>query len=387
MDMNLFLRIFSLFVLVLSPHFVVSAESALSGEVGTGTTGIDQRKKQNFTIGAVLSLSGVAAPHGTAIKDGLEFARAKLAEEGIKVTIVYEDDGSVAQKTTSSVEKLARDGIKYVVGPTWGILALPAAPSFQRHKMLSFQPANSSEFVSGNYPQFFFLLSPPSTAMEPLRQFLSKFKGKKAAIVVVESIWGRLWQTIFLEAANAQGVQVVINEVPQFSDIQGSLKPLVSRMKREGVNLLLSTTWSEGTAQTVKELEQQHLALSLLSPDLNEAVNDELVDTQSSMIDGYTIIPKEDSEFIIDFLKVYKRKPRKYTDTGYDALMTMVAAIKESGSNTEIARSFLENSFEQKGVSGRLKFNSSHDVAGAGYDVRQIVERMNVASAVTVRDR
>jgi ABC-type branched-subunit amino acid transport system substrate-binding protein len=67
--------------------------------------------------------------------------------------------------------------------------------------------------------------------------------------------------------------------------------------------------------------------------------------------------------------------------------MTMVAAIKESGSNTEIARSFLENSFEQKGVSGRLKFNSSHDVAGAGYDVRQIVERMNVASAVTVRDR
>ncbi len=351
---------------------IVALSALMSGGI------LNARADDNeLKIGAILSLTGMAAAHGTAIRDGIEFAKSTLENSGRRVSITYQDDATSAKNTISGVEQLAASGIRYVIGPTWGNLSGPAEPSFRRHKMLSFQPANSSEFVPGSNEQFFFILSPPSSARAPLVEFLAKHRGSKVGIVNVESLWGSLWQKLFQDAAKEVGLEVVVDELLQFGELEVGLRSLTTKLKQRKVDILLSTTWSQGTALTVAELERQQVKLTLLSPDLNESVNERLVKTESRFVDGFTIIPREDPVFIEAFSKTFGRKPLKYTDTAYDALMIIVEAVTRAGDDTEAVKRYLVTSLDVAGKSGRLKFGASHDVQGAGYEVRRVVARVD----------
>ena len=341
----------------------------------TGTCFADTSESAEAKVGAVLSLSGIAASHGSAIRDGVEFAAEQLAKQGRKRTVLFEDDASTAKQTVSAVERLGLSGVRFVIGPTWGVFAMPSEPAFRRMKMLSLQPANSSDFVSGSNEQFFFILSPPSSAKGVIVDYLKKLPDTKVALLSVASEWGNLWQKLFQEAAKESAKEVVLDELPQFSDLDSSLSTFASRMRQKKATVLLSTTWSQGTAITVAALEKQQLAVKFLSPDLNEAVNEGLVKGESAFVEGSTIIPKENAQFVSDFEKAKGRKPKKYTDTGYDALMILDEALKNVGNDPDAVKKYLLEKLDSPGVSGRLKFKASHDVEGAGYEVRQVVVR------------
>lgn len=76
-------------------------------------------------LGAVLSLTGAAAVHGTGIQEGLEFAKQELGKKGKNVEIVYQDDGTEPKRTINALESGIASGLRFFIGPTWDFSRSP----------------------------------------------------------------------------------------------------------------------------------------------------------------------------------------------------------------------------------------------------------------------
>jgi branched-chain amino acid transport system substrate-binding protein len=330
--------------------------------------------QKTLRLGAVLSLTGMASAHGNAIRDGMELAKHQLTSEGWDVHILYEDDGTVPKNTVAGVENLVRQGRKLIIGPTWGILSKPAATNFRRHNAISLQPCNSSDFVSGDNTNYFFIFSRPSSAKSVIVEFLKNQRGKKVALINNISDWGVLWQRLFQDAAAEVGAEIVLDEMVQFFEFDAAVPTLVTKLRSKGAEVVLSTTSKEGVALTLAQLENQKVRVSFLSPDLVDAVGEGLVRRESAFVDGYSITPIDSPQFSALFEKHFGRKPRKYSDTAYDGVIALAKSVEAVGDDVETVKDYLEHTLDMQGLSGRIKFDSNHDTVGAGYGVQRDVE-------------
>ena len=329
---------------------------------------------KKLKIGAVLSLTGPASTHGNAIREGLEFAKSDLQEKGWDIDIEYQDDGTEPKKTILAVQRLSAEGIKYFIGPTWGVLAVPSAPIFKKLNALSLQPCNSSDFVKGVNDRYFFFFTPPSKAKPKIVEFLKQQAGKKVAIYNNISDWGNLWENMFKEAISEAGATLVETKNVQYAGEEGGISSIITSFKQKGINVILSTTTKELTAFTISHLEQQQMKVALLSPDLIDTIHEKLSNTKSSFVEGYTITPISDPNYGIRFENKYGRKTNKYSDSAYDSLITLTTAIDAVGSDTDKISNYLKNTIDLKGYAGRIKFTTTNDIEGYGYEIKKLVE-------------
>jgi ABC-type branched-subunit amino acid transport system substrate-binding protein len=63
-------------------------------------------QEKKLEIGAVLSLTGAAAVHGSGIQEGVEFASRRLKDQGWGVEVNYQDDATLPRRTLSALEAL-----------------------------------------------------------------------------------------------------------------------------------------------------------------------------------------------------------------------------------------------------------------------------------------
>lgn len=330
---------------------------------------------KKLRVGAVLSLTGMASAHGTAIKDGLEFAKLNLEKQGWNVDIIYDDDASEAKRTVSSYQRQASDGVKLFVGPTWDVLASAVHSLVIRTKSLSLQPCNSSDFREGKRDRYYFFLSPPSSSQSILNEFVAQFKGKRVAILNNMSPWGELWKRLFTAAIEKSGAVLVRTDMIQFSENTVAIPTLMTRYKQEGIEVILSTTTKESNALIVSALGKLRSRMVLLSPDLSDSVSEKLIPEVNGFVDGYTITPIVSQEFAVQFRKQNGYLPKKYTDSGYDTLMALAKAVENVGQDTEQIKEFLETKLDMEGAAGRIKLDEKHDIEGRGYEIRKLVRR------------
>lgn len=332
-------------------------------------------QKRSLEVGAVLSLTGIASANGQAIRDGIEFAKFELEKIGWDIKIKYDDDGTAPRQTVTAIKRLVAQGTKLFLGPTWGILSIPAAPVINGARAISLQPVNSSEFVEGVGDRYFFFYPPPSRATDLLIEFLRPYKGKKVAIFNNISPWGDLWTKIFTKACKEAGVELVATERIEFSEIKGSVPTMMTKFHQKGVEVILSTLEKEAEALSIRELETQRVRAQFLSLDLPDAVFDKLIGDKSSFVEGFSLVEKVDPEFVSSFEKWKGERVRRYSSFGYDALMALSAAVEAVGSDPEKVKGYFNHTLDIKGVSGQLKFDKSNNTVGSGYELKRIIER------------
>jgi branched-chain amino acid transport system substrate-binding protein len=336
---------------------------------------VHAEEHKSLSVGVVLSLTGMASIHGKAILDGVELAKSDLEKKGWKIDLQLEDDGTEPKRTVTAFQRLTGAGQRLFVGPTWGILAEPARPVIMRSNSLSLQPCNSSDFVAGDNSRNFFFFTPPTSALPLINEFLKKYPNKKVAILNNTSNWGDLWTKLFTKAATDNGLSVASTDMVQFSEGVSTFASLLAKYKRDGVEVILSTTTKESTAEIVKKMEELQYNGTLLSPDLLDSISDKLVGGTSRFVEGYGIHPVTSTAFIESYQKTFGRVPGKYADSGYDALTALAAAVSAVGNDPDAIKEYLENKIDIEGAAGRVKFDKNHDVAGRGYEVAQLVKK------------
>ena len=351
------------FLLLLSFLVLLHPSKSVAGE-----------NKKALTVGAVLSLTGMAALQGSSIQDGLEFAKSELAKDGWKIDIIYEDDGTEPKRTIAAVESLIHRDIKLIIGPIWEILATPASPIIKRANAVSFQPSNSSDFVFGANDRNFFFLARPSLALEPLTAALKTKDAKRIAIVNNDSSWGQLWKRIFEAAAKDADAKIISTHFFQFSDGTSGIPPLLSKLKGQKIDTILSTGSNDFVSMLVKGAETQKFKLTMIGPEFLDAQLDGLLPKESQFVEAESILPKASPEFIEAFTKWKGTAPKKYTDFAHNTLFALTKAVDEVGNDPDAIKNYLETKLDETIFGNRLRLNAAHDVEGVGYEVTEVIK-------------
>ncbi len=331
-------------------------------------------QSRELQLGSILSLTGGASPHGTAMNDGVQLAVKELREQGWKIRIDYEDDGTEPKRTISSLEHLLSKGTRLFVGPTWGLLAEPAASHFVRTKSLSLQPGNSSEFVSGGSGQFFFFLSPVRKQEPVIAGWLKANKITTVGVLIANSPWGELHRQLFHRAALVAGATVIFDESFQYGEENTAIPALATRLRANTPQVILTTSSRDISALLVTHFERQRVQVKILSPDLGDAVVEKLTAEESPSVNGFWIQAKVSDEFRKAFRAWKGREPLKYTNTAYDAVKALSVAVEAVGMDPERVKEYFEKKIDFSGAAGRIRFDKNHDIAGNEYEITEVIK-------------
>jgi branched-chain amino acid transport system substrate-binding protein len=326
-----------------------------------------------ITIGAPLSLTGIATEDGQSIMRGIELAREDLLSRGIKVRVIYEDDSTDSKRTISAVNKLILvDKVQAIIGPAWGFLLDSAASIIDKNQVVSYSPANTSEFVAARSPYIFFGGVKNSHMLAPTVKWLGQVKSKRVAIIVDKSGWGDSILSMFSDATKNVGAEVVLIEEIPFGAEKDSMSVILAKIQSLNVDTILWTEHEEATAIVLKKIQDLKLKINFLTAN---TVAERLSKNGTIFINPndqmYFLKTVASGQFSEKFYKKYGEYPGSYSDSAYDGLMIIVEAIRNKKEG-QTAADYLKNDTNYKGFQTNYQFDESGDIKGGEWVVEKL---------------
>lgn len=331
-----------------------------------------QKQGKHITIGAPLSLTGIASIDGQNIKDGIEFAKKELAKEGIILEVIYEDDGTEPAKTVSAIKKLKDvDKVEAIIGPTWSFLSSASADTIQQSKIVSYNPANTSEHVEAQSEYFLFGAPKNSLKEQPTEAWLQSIGAKKIAIVLEQGSWGDSHIKPFENAVkNVDGEVVIIERIPFGANGQ-DIQTIISKVKSKNADAILFTGFDFSTAVFINKVKELNSGLPILAAtEIAKKHNEEGKVNVEISDNVYVVIPQASDLFQKDFEKEYGRLPGSYADRAYDGTMMIARAMVEKPEDVELNQYVRQMNY--KGYMGEYKFDTNNDLIGGKWIVEQL---------------
>lgn len=327
---------------------------------------------QVIKIGAVLSLTGSASADGEAIKQGLELAKEDLAEKGINVEIIYQDDQTNPKETISAVNIVANQGAQGLIGPTWSFLGSATLPVIDRLQLTTIMPATTTEVVEGKSKYLFHGSLKTELMQKDFEDFFVKNSIKKVALIGNNDAWsGSIAKPIYAAAKNT-GTEIVIHEQLTYGSEAGAMPVIIGKIKQEAPDVvILSIFDEEGIVKLVTETRNQGIMIPILSSDttLQRIIKEGILDTKK-YTNLYNVIPKNDESFEDKFIKRFGSEPRVYTDRGYDALMILVEGILNKDDLP--LEQYINTKINYSGYASQYDFDDNGDIIGGEWEIKKI---------------
>src|SRR6476659_4424921 len=169
-------------------------------------------------IGVAGPLTGPNAAFGAQLKNGAEQAAADLnAKGGIngqKIALVFGDDASDPKQGVSVANKMAGDGVKFVIGHFNSGVTMPASEVYQENGIYVITPsATNPRITERNMWNVFRTCGRDDQQGEVAGKYiLDKFKGKKIAIIHDKTTYGQGLADAAKGFLNKDGVKEVLYE-------------------------------------------------------------------------------------------------------------------------------------------------------------------------------
>jgi branched-chain amino acid transport system substrate-binding protein len=330
---------------------------------------------KEIIIGAPLSLSGSAANDGENIKKGADLAVEDLAQKGIKVRIIYENDETNPTMTVTSIQKLfaTEKTIDALIGPTWGFLVDAGAKLISEHKTVTYSPANTSEIVSARSPYLFFGSLKNAEKDVPTENWLRSQGSKKVAIIVDNTYWGDSHLTAFKTAITKSGAELVMTErLPLGGEKDGMTSAFTKALTAKADTILWTGYENAAAAILIQKIQQQGKNIKFLSASaipVGLAKNKTISIRSTDSI--YYLRPQLSNEFSEKFKTRYGSYPGSYADSAYDGVMLIAdAALKKSP--TQSIAEYLHSGVTFKGYQTDYSFDENGDIRGGEWIVEKI---------------
>ena len=330
-----------------------------------------QTSDSPIKIGAILSLSGMASQDGESIKNGMELARKELLAKGITVDINYQDDATDPKKTVSGIQFLNSWGAQAIIGPTWSFLGDAGGPVLDQNKIVGFQPADTSEYVTKGAYSFFGAIK-LSQEESPLKKFVQDNSIKTIAFIGNEGGWGVTNENIVKQVASETGAQVVLVDVIPYGKEVDSISTLLIKIKSLNPDLIVgSIDDDQGISLLLQRIQEYGMKSQVVAATTSFGRVIHSSDTLKKIkVPIYTLLPQASPAFTSKYEAEYGKAPSAYADTAYDGLNLLVNGIMKKG-NTEL-KDYLKTHTYQ-GVSRTYSFDDNNDVIGGNW----VMEKTN----------
>jgi branched-chain amino acid transport system substrate-binding protein len=360
-------------VLLLCLAVVVSLSA-----VGCGAQKVDT-SKETYKIGAVLSLSGPAAPLGQPEQRSLKMLEEQLnagaGVDGHKVEFIIEDDESLPAKAAEAMNKLiTTENVPAVIGSSSTGASLAMAEIAQS-KQIPMVCCAAGTALTQPVRKYVFRTPPTdSMAIAKVLEYLKKAKIKKIAILHDANAFGTGGADELAKKAPADGIEVVARE--SYGSTDTDMTAQLTKVKDTTAQALVVWGTNPGPAIIAKNMQQLGMNIPFIGS--HGIANKKFIELAGAAANGVVfpagrmLIPSsipEDSAWrteVDDFLQEFKTKYDLDADTfaghGYDAGLVVTGAMKTAGTDKAKIRDQIEATKDLVGIGGVFTYSpTNHD--------------------------
>lgn len=333
---------------------------------------VTQAKKEpkEIKIGAILPLTGSAAPYGQNAQRGIYLAISELADKPskYKFEIVFQDSKTEPKEAINALRHLYDiEKIRYIIGDinSTGVLAM--APIAEKNKILLLSPGASNPDIS--YAGDWIFRNWHSDALEgqvAANFAFNKLGWKTAAVLYVNAAYGAGLAKTFKSVFEANGGKIVAYEAyPQDATDMRTQVLKILNSKSHGLYL---PGWPKEMSVALKQLKEMNFKIPILSaqgfddPSILELAGN----AAEGVIFSVPKVPDSNNPVVKSFnekyQKQYDKSPGVCSASGYDALRIYVWAIDSVGNNPEKVRNLMANLKNFSGADGPITFDKYGDL-------------------------
>ena len=319
-------------------------------------------------LGAVLELTGPAAPYGQWSKKGLDLAVEDLEAKGINVKLIVEDGQSDPKMAVSAFTKLATvDKVPAIVTTTISSSVMACAPIAERNQVILFAPGASSPEITNAGDYVFRNRISGIFEVEKAAELAQKRLGlSKMAMLLVNNDFGLSYGEAFQKIYEQTGGAIVAKDTfaSGATDIRVQLTKLTG-LKYEGIFLVGQVAECGYVLKQAKELGIRTQWISTIGVE-----NAKLIEIAEDAAEGliytaprYELDDPGTSGFEQKYFARFQEHSNLYAANSYDALHILVKAIQSGGYTGAGIKNSLYLIKDYPGVSGTTTFDGNGDVA------------------------
>ncbi|MEQ8826034.1 MAG: branched-chain amino acid ABC transporter substrate-binding protein [Filomicrobium sp.] len=254
-------------VLVAGMSALAMLAVAACGDSGDG----GKPAEETIKMGVAGPLTGPNAAFGAQLKNGATQAVADInAAGGIngkKIELVYEDDVSDPKQGVSVANKMAGEGVKFIVGHFNSGVTIPSSDVYLENGMLMVTPASTNPKITerGMWNVFRVCGRDDQQGTVAGQYITTNLKDKKVAVVHDKTPYGKGLADETKKALNAAGITEVVYEGVNIGEKDFSA--LIAKMKDAGAELVyFGGVHTEG-GLIARQMRDQGLNATLMSGD------------------------------------------------------------------------------------------------------------------------
>jgi branched-chain amino acid transport system substrate-binding protein len=332
--------------------------------------------KAEIKIGVAGPITGPMSDLGAELKNGTEQAVADInAAGGIlgqKIVLDYGDDLGDANESVPVANKFAADGVKFVIGPLTSRAMFLSSESYQKNGIVVITPAATDPSLTGIglWNVFRTCGRDDQEGAVAGNYILSKFQGKKVAIVHDESRYGRGSAADTKRALNNGGMNEVLYE--EVNSGKNDYLVLVSKIKASGAELVYWGGVEQEAALIVRQIRDRRIKATIMSDD--GIAGDTFASSGGSAVEGTLMTSRLDPRKRPEAATVVKTfrdkniEPKNYTLYSYAAVQIIKQAAEQAKSlDPKKVSQVLHSGTSFKTVLGEVSYDKNGDLTRPDY--------------------
>ncbi len=321
-------------------------------------------------------ITGPSAATGEQMKRGFDQAVADINAAGgllgQKIATAYGDDASDPKQGVSVANKLAADGVKFVVGHYNSGVTMPSSEVYQENGIIEITPASTNPKVTerGMWNIFRVCGRDDQQGKVAGEYILKHFAGKKIAVVHDKTTYGKGLADEAKGTINKGGLKEVLYEGVNTGDKDFSA--LVSKIKQSGADLVyFGGLYTEG-GLIVRQMRDQGVKAPLMGGD--GITSDEFAAVGGPGVEGtlmtYGPDPRNrpEAKAAVEKFRAAKFEPEAYTLYSYAAVQIFKQAAEEAKSvDPKKVAEAMHSGKTFKTVLGDISYDKKGDITKLDY--------------------
>lgn len=343
------------------------------------TAGMAFGADEPIKMGAVMRLSK-GGEHGIPCRRGVEMAVAEVNKaggiNGRKVELFVEDEKDSPAESVNAVQKLINvDKVVAIVGPMTSGAMMAAGKTADTAKVVAVTPTATTPKLSGYGAYLYRGCSRIDKQAEVLTDYVVKnWKPKTVGIFFSNEPYGKGCSELFTKFFEKHGIKVVATEA--FNRGARDFKAELTKIKAANPDILFIPGYTQETAPAAAQARQLGMNQKILG--VYGDMDPVYIQLAGKSAEGHVIGGEYDEDYNTPknqaFKKSYEELVKKNNDPynimfaalSYDAASMILEGMKKDGPTSDGIKKFLDGMKDFDGVTGKLSFDQTHDVARAG---------------------
>lgn len=324
-------------------------------------------------IGVNQPLTGAVAASGNYVTNGARIAAEEVnAKGGIlgqQIELVIEDNKSNPTEAAAAAEKLImRDNVSAMVGAWGSTQTLSVMPKLIEYGVpMVVETASSGKITTSGNPWIFRIAPTSKMLAGSFAPFVQKFAMKNAAFLAVNNDWGLSNTTAYADMLAEQGVPTILRETMDATAVDVSSQ--LAKIKASDADTLLVTTEIEQLTLIFKQAQALKLPQRIIATTTSSTPDQAVEHAGSAANNAYFTVlfapwfPEmaPNPDVARNFAEQWQDHDYVFAgriegQRGYDAVLTVAAAIEKAGTPDPDAIRKALWEVEVKGVNSNVKF-------------------------------